>query len=410
VYAGTARGVDRIEPGAGAVLHYSEEDGLAEGDIRSALCDRNGDLWFLSNRGLSRLRVTEERPPAPPIPRISELRAGGKLELLSEFGETQAGPLRLEPDQSSVEIDFLAVSHRAPWRLRYRYTLKGAGDATWSEPSSASSVHFPHLAPATYRFEVRSIGENGQLSPPAVVEFRLLPPVWRRAWFIAALLMLTAAAGYALHRYRMNQSLAVERVRIHLATDLHDDLGAGLAEIAILSEVAKRKPAEGAAEALEYTATRARTLRASLSDIVWTVDPTRDLLADLIHRMRETALAMLEAENRDVQFVAPSEKEVEGMELPPALRRHLFLFFKESVTNIARHAVATEVHLQISAANRDLRMNIRDNGCGFDPQAPVTGRGLASLRYRATEIHGELRLESAPGKGTDIELRVQLPS
>jgi len=200
----------------------------------------------------------------------------------------------------------------------------------------------------------------------------------------------------------------VERVRTHLATDLHDDLGAGLAEIAILSEVAKRKPADGVAEALEYTAQRARTLRASLSDIVWTVDPTRDLLADLIHRMRETALAMLEGENRNVQFVAPTEKEVEGIELPPALRRHLFLFFKESVTNTARHADATAVYVEVSMSARRLRVLVRDNGRGFDPQAPATGRGLTSLRYRASEMRGELRLDSAEGRGTEIELQLLL--
>jgi len=408
VYAGTARGVDRIEPATGAVLHYSVEDGLAEGDIRSALCDRNGDLWFLSNQGLSRLRSDVEQPASPPIPRISEFRAGGKLELLSEFGETQAGPVRLEPDQSSVEIDFLTVSHRAPWRLHYQYRLGGAKGATWSEPAAAHSVRFPNLAPAAYRFEVRSIGETGQLSPPAFLEFRLLPPIWRRGWFLSALLMLTAAGGYALHRYRLNQLLAVERVRTRLATDLHDDLGAGLAEIAILSEVARRKPANGAAEALEYTAARARGLRAALGDIVWTVDPTRDHLADLIRRMRETALTMLEAENRSVEFAAPSETEMEDLELPPDLRRHLFLFFRESVTNIARHSGATNVHLELSIDAGHLRILIRDNGRGFDPHAPATGRGLASLRYRASEMRGELRLESTPGQGSGIELHVPL--
>jgi signal transduction histidine kinase/ligand-binding sensor domain-containing protein len=408
VYAGTVRGVDRIEPGAGTVLHYSAEDGLAEGDIRSALCDRTGDLWFLSNQGLSHLRSAAERPIPPPIPRISEVRAGGKLELLSEFGETQAGPLRLEPDQSSVEIDFLAVSHRAPWRLRYQYLLGGAEGASWSEPAAGHSVRFPNLAPAAYRFEVRSIGEAGQLSPPAFVEFRLLPPIWRRGWFLTALLILTAAGGYALHRYRLNHLLAVERVRTRLATDLHDDLGAGLAEIAILSEVARRQPANGAAEALEYTATRARGLRAALGDIVWTVDPTHDRLGDLIRRMRETALTMLEAENRSVEFAAPSETEMEDLELPPDLRRHLFLFFRESVTNIARHAGATAVQLELSVDAGHLRILIRDNGRGFDSGAPASGRGLASLRYRAAEMRGELRLESTPGQGTGIELHVPL--
>jgi ligand-binding sensor domain-containing protein/signal transduction histidine kinase len=408
VYAGTARGVDRIDAGRGTVLHYTAEDGIAEGDIRAALCDRHGDLWFLSNRGLSQLRVAVEAPPAPPTPRISELRAGGRLELVSEFGETQAGLLHLEPDQTSVAIEFLAVMHRAPWRLRYQYHLQGARGSEWSELSTEHSVSFPHLAAASYRFEVRSVGETGEHSPAATVEFELPPPFWRRAWFFAALLSFALASAYALHLYRVNHLLQLERVRTRLATDLHDDLGAGLAEIAILSEVAKRQPAAEVAVALEYTAARARGLRAALSDIVWTVDPTRDSLADLIRRMRETALTMLESEERTVRFLAPAGRELEGIELTPELRRHLLLFFKEAVTNIARHSGATAVHLELALADGYLHIVIRDNGCGFDLHTPAAGRGLTSLRYRASEIKGDLRLESTPGRGTEIELRAPL--
>ena len=98
------------------------------------------------------------------------------------------------------------------------------------------------------------------------------------------------------------------------------------------------------------------------------------------------------------------------MELPPDMRRHLFLFFREAVTNIARHAGATAVHLELSIDAGHLRILIHDNGRGFDPHAPVTGRGLTSLRYRAAEIQGEFRLESAPGRGAVIELRVRLPA
>jgi hypothetical protein len=86
---------------------------------------------------------------------------------------------------------------------------------------------------------------------------------------------------------------------------------------------------KGAAKALEHTAARARGLRAALGDIVWTVGPTRDRLADLIRGMRETAQTMLEAENRSVQFVAPLETEMEDLELPPDMRRRLFPFFRD---------------------------------------------------------------------------------
>jgi ligand-binding sensor domain-containing protein/signal transduction histidine kinase len=408
IYAGTARGVDRIDPHTGAVLNYSMEDGLAPGDIRSAHCDRDGDLWFLSNEGLSRLRMADPETLPMPMPRITQVRAGGKLELLSEFGETNAGTLRLQPDQSSVEIDFLTVAHQAPWRLQFVHRLVGPGDTGWSARSSISAVQFAHLPAGHYRFEVRTVGGMEQSSPPALLEFQLLPPFWQRIWFRSAMAVLFGAVIYALHHYRLHHALALERVRTRLATDLHDVLGAGLAEIAIVSEVARRKPASGSSDTLQYVADRARLLRASLSDLVWSVDPTRDRLPELVNRMRETALSLLEPAGRKVEVVIPARDKIEDIELPPDLRRHLFLFFKEAASNAARHSEANTVWIELAISNGDLRIAVRDNGCGFDPQAPTAGRGLASLRYRARETGGDLRIDSAPGRGAEIALRVQL--
>jgi anti-sigma regulatory factor (Ser/Thr protein kinase) len=136
----------------------------------------------------------------------------------------------------------------------------------------------------------------------------------------------------------------------------------------------------------------------------------RDRLSDLVHRMRQTALSMLETEGRRVEFIAPAEEQIERVELTPDLRRHLWLFFKEAVTNVARHSGATDVSVDFTLGPRQLRLAIRDNGCGFDPEATVSGQGLRSLRHRTAEMRGELRLDSAAGRGTEIELLVPLPA
>ncbi len=114
----------------------------------------------------------------------------------------------------------------------------------------------------------------------------------------------------SFHRYRLNHLLAMERVRTRLATDLHDDLGAGLAEIAILSEVAKRQERPRTMELLDGIAGRARSLRESMTDIVWTVDPRADSLADLVLRLRQTAFTLLETDERWVEFLAPSDDQL----------------------------------------------------------------------------------------------------
>jgi signal transduction histidine kinase len=220
--------------------------------------------------------------------------------------------------------------------------------------------------------------------------------------------MLAIVSGaVSFHRYRVNHLLAMERVRTRLATDLHDDLGAGLAEIAILSEVAKRQERTRTMELLDGIAGQARALRESMNDIVWTVDPRSDSLADLVLRLRQIAFGMLETDDRSVEFLAPADEQLQA-ELTPAVRRHVLLFFKEVVTNVARHAGATAVRVKIEAARGRFRILIRDNGRGFDRGQTRAGRGLKSLQYRAGELRGNLRVESVPGGGTEIELRLLL--
>ena len=318
----------------------------------------------------------------------------------------QISGLDLSPEDNHVEVEFRPIDLNATARLRFQYRLRGASDQ-WSLPSDMQTVRFASLAPGSYIFEARSMGESGVVSDPAILRFRLPAPVWLRPWFLTLTAVLTATAGFFLHRYRLTQALMVERVRTRLATDLHDDLGAGLAEIAILSEAGRQSPAR-TDDALDQVAKRARALRATLGDIVWTVDPRKDRLPSLVHRMRETALNMLETDGRRVRFSAPGEVKIENTDLSPDLRRHLLLFFKEAVANVARHAAAREVDLGLSLESDNLVLWIRDDGKGFNPELPAEGRGLTSLRYRAAEMCGRVWINAAPGKGTEIRLRVPL--
>jgi signal transduction histidine kinase len=144
-----------------------------------------------------------------------------------------------------------------------------------------------------------------------------------------------------------------------------------------------------------------------MTDIVWTVDPRADRVADLVLRLRQIAFTMLESEERSVEFLAPCGEQLQ-MELAPVVRRHVLLFFKEAITNVARHAEATTVRVEIEAVKGRFRLSIRDNGCGFDPQQPCAGRGLKSLRYRAGELRGCFHLQSSPESGTEIGLSLTL--
>jgi ligand-binding sensor domain-containing protein/signal transduction histidine kinase len=414
LYIAGGHGVDRLDLATGAIRHFSEANGLPRGETERLYRDKKGSIWFASNFGVSRFDPRSEEASAPaPTPLLRHLGIGTSEYPLSVLGTPTLTGLELTPKNTYLEIGYRAIHFDATGCLRYQHRLRGASEE-WSTPTSDQTVRFANLASGNYTFEVRSMKDDGGISAPAELEFRLLPPIWRRAWFLALTMAILAAAAVVLHRYRLYQALMVERLRARLAIDLHDDLGAGLAEIAILSEVGRRRPG-GAQDVLDQVARRARGLRSTLGDIVWTVDPRKDRLQDLILRMREIAFNMLETEDCRVRFVAPAENSLGEKELSVELRRHLLLFFKETVTNVARHAAATEVDLELSIRNGELRTRISDNGRGFDPGTPADGRGLTSLRTRAFEMRGILRIASAPSSGTEIELRVplakkQLPS
>src|ERR1017187_8813697 len=407
IYVAGGRGVDRLDPKTATLHHFTSSSGLPPGETQFLFRDRHGSIRFASFDGLARYRPEPDQTWDTPAPLLRVLRVGGNPYPISETGERLVTGMILAPGHNSLEIEFRALHFDIGEGLRYQYWLEGA-DADWSRPSENQTVHYANLAPGRYRFAVRSVTESGQISTgQATLTFQVLPVLWRRGWFLGMVMLAIVGGAVSLHRYRLNHVLALERVRTRLAADLHDDLGAGLAEIAILSEVAKLQERPRTMELLDGIASRARSLREAMTDIVWTVDPREDSLADLVLRLRQTAFTMLESEERSVEFLAPSGEKLE-IELAPAVRRHVLLFFKEVVTNVARHAAATAVRVEIEAVKGHFRMSIRDNGRGFDPRQPRAGRGLKSLQYRAGELRGAFQVQSVLGGGTEIELSLLL--
>src|SRR5207249_5762865 len=178
-----------------------------------------------------------------------------------------------------------------------------------------------------YTFQVRGIDSAGLVSESiATVGFHIPPPLWQRWWFLLSSAGALFTLGYLAYGYRLRQAVAVQRIRTRLATDLHDDLGSGLAEIAILAEVAKQQARSGEAEVMETVAERARELRGVMGDIVWSVDPACDNLTGLIRRWRQAAAGLLGGVS--LAFTAPPESATDAIAILPDRRRHLLLLFK----------------------------------------------------------------------------------
>ncbi|MEM1057425.1 MAG: ATP-binding protein [Bacteroidota bacterium] len=212
-----------------------------------------------------------------------------------------------------------------------------------------------------------------------------------------------AADRLRLLREVGERDLALAHTRLRIAGDLHDDIGASLSSMAVLSDLVRRNDDLPDADRarLDRLSSSARDLVDDLRDIVWAIDPKADHLHDLAERLRDTASVLLPGVRCIVE--APDD-----LPLDMETRRHVFLIAKEALHNAARHAEATRVHVRLGTEAGTLRLEVRDDGHGFDPLVSSTGHGLGSLRQRAEILGGTVTVESAPGEGTRVLLQAPL--
>jgi signal transduction histidine kinase len=251
---------------------------------------------------------------------------------------------------------------------------------------------------------VRAVSSDGTLSTEAAsVTFAVLRPLWLRWWFLTLEVSALLALVYSVYRYRVARVLEVAAIRTRIATDLHDDIGANLTRIAVLSEVAKQTPGD---VQLASIAGIARESVSAMSDIVWAINPKRESVADLIRRMRQHAEEVFTL--RDISLRFNADDAHDSSRLGIDVRRELLLSFKEAVNNAARHSQCSHVSIDLRRDGSCLLLSVADDGVGFDTSHESQGQGLASLRRRAEGLKGTFAVQSSPGAGTTVTLRVPL--
>ena len=229
--------------------------------------------------------------------------------------------------------------------------------------------------------------------------------VWNFWPTCAMTLVGCVAAFYFVKNWRRKQELKLQQVRSRIATDLHDDIGSSLSQVAIMCEVLSRQSLNER-DTLQEIAGVSRNVLSSMSEIVWAVDPSRDHLRDLTQRMRWFAGETLEGRGLALDFSA-SEASRE-VRLESEMRRQVFLIFKECVNNIVRHAGATHTRVRLQVADHHLALSVEDDGRGFDPKSVLQGNGLRNMRHRTRLLQGRLETRSTLGQGTVVVLRVPL--
>jgi ligand-binding sensor domain-containing protein len=375
---------------------YTQEQGLIANEMNAAAAfkDRQGNLWFGSVNGLMRFDPKKEiEHSVPPLIHITNVTAAGQ-------SVRHLKDLKIPSDNRNITISFVGLNYSAPRQLTYQYRLKGSGEG-WQQ-TRQRSIHYSALVPDHYTFQVRAKNGDGVWSQHAAAfSFYVAAPFWRHWWFL--LLMALVVAGgifFIYHYYRVRRMVDIERMRVRIASDLHDDVGSSLTEIALQSDFLQtmHETSGDLKESLQSIGAQSRKIVSNLDDIVWTIDARNDTLGDLTDRMQDYVNHTLA--DRKVIYHFGHLKT--GREVTVSMRENLYLIFKEAINNIARHSNATEVNIFLTANGDSFQLKIEDNGTKVDEQRK-SGHGLRNMKMRGKRIDATVTFENRNGFSVMVE-------
>jgi ligand-binding sensor domain-containing protein/signal transduction histidine kinase len=433
---------------------YGVWDGLptseCSGGFQPSSCrTADGRLWFPTRKGLVCVDPSSIQTNTPPPPVVVEqfladgvpyslwghqaraLMRGQPKSLVPLSLRTDSKPLVVGPGRQRLEFHFTALSLAASERVEFRYQLAGYDDA-WVPCGTRRTASYSTLPPGDYVFNVQACAPSGPWSPePASLGVVVLPFVWQTWWF--RLLSYLAGAGatvgvvsFALRRRhrrkfeKLERLQALERERARIAQDIHDDLGASLTRIGLLSQTAGATLTDPQRTAgyLEQIYTSARDLTRAMDEIVWAVNPRHDTLESLVNYLTRFAYEFLGAANIRCRIAFPVQ--LPEWKVRSEIRHNVFLAFKEALNNTVRHSGAQQVRVSLQLQPQGFELLLEDDGRGFNPSsfpAPAPsadrltpGNGLANIRHRLSSIAGTALILSEPGQGARVLFTVPLQS
>jgi ligand-binding sensor domain-containing protein/signal transduction histidine kinase len=402
--------------GAARSVHaiaYGSSDGMTTGQmhggIQPAGCRRSsGELWFPSVRGAVKLDPAHllERRPGPVL-----------IESISTPDATlpMSREVVIPPGRGRLQIDFTACDLTAPQQVSFRYMLEGIDDS-WMTATRHRSAYYSNLPPGHYRFLVIAEDEGGSASSEALVSIYFKPAFHQTAWFyslLVALLMGAVWAGMRIYARQTNARFTLllnERTR--LAREMHDTVIQGCVGVSTLLEAVTRFQRTNLDEA-------AHLLAHARSQVKETLEEARQAVWDLRHSSREQSpiVDLFDlARKLGNEYGAKVETEIEGerRSLDALTDRALLLVGREALRNSVSHGNPTWIWVRIAFKGAGVRMEVRDDGKGFDSEVSLAESkghfGIIGMRERVEQLGGAFAIDSHPGEGTVVTVSFPAPA
>lgn len=398
----------------GEIREYGTADGLPSSEgvnrSRSLISDSERRIWISVKGGLAVVDPSHLATSWPPaIPHVEAVTADGTAINPIDY-------LRIPAAHKRITFAYTALSLAVPERIRFRYLLDGF-DRQWSEPSAAREAVYTNLGPGTYRFRLLASNSYGEWNgSEADVAFEVEPAFWQTWWFRTCLVLMTACTLWVLYRFhlrRLTQELNMrfeERLaeRTRIAQELHDTLLQGFLSASLQLDVVEDQLPEDSPtkpllkRVLQLMGTVTEEGRNALRGLRTTKTDNQSLEISFSRLRQEFPLD----DKTDYRVIVDSVTRP----LRPLIRDEVYCIGREALLNAFMHAHANRIEVEVEYASRHLRVLVRDDGRGIDPQVLHSGCeghwGLVGIRERSERIGANLKLRSRIGAGTEVDLTV----
>ena len=436
------------------LYHFSTKDGLSDNFVSALACDDNNTLWVGTQSGLDRVYKRDGHYTIGNLSKnngffqmISKIAVtdevwavtteGAVMRVRSQVQDSSMKPptvllrsllvnnvpaeVRSDLNHKENNLSFtVATPYYADEKsIRYSYRLEGSGNDSWSAPGATPTFNFVNLSPGKYKLHLKAEFPE-QLFLPIEFQhaFTIHPPWWNTWGFrIPMFIVFIFGCVYVIRKYferkmerqmlEMEKLQAIEKERTRIASDMHDDLGAGLSRIKFLSETIGMKKQQH--QPIEEDITKIREYSHEMIDkmgeIVWALNERNDSISDLVSYTRSYTVEYLSQNGIECSIQLPESIPL-GF-VSGEFRRNIFLTVKEALHNIVKHSQARRVKM-IMDVNKYLEIKLHDDGVGIHIKTNGrAGNGLLNMQRRIKDIGGELVFKNS--NGTLVELRVPLP-
>ncbi|MCU0412957.1 MAG: histidine kinase [Ignavibacteriaceae bacterium] len=445
LWIGTSgNGLNQFDPKSNTVMNFSLAQGLTSSVVYGILEDSKSNLWLSTDDGIFLFNSSTEKfaqfgiedgvqslefsggayfkdsggmmyfggingfnyfnPDSITINQYVPPVVISNIKVMDVRVNGEPDELILSYDQNFISVEFSALDFSMPKRNKYSYILEGFQKSWISTGGSNRTATYTNLPSGEFTFMVKGSNSDGIWSDnAATIRIIINPPFYQTWWFVTLIVIIIVFFIYYLGTIRVKSQLEIEKLKLKIASDLHDNIGAGLTEISILSEVAERTEGHSSSivkKDLQKISETARHLVDSMSDIVWVVNPQRDSLHDLIVKLKDSYNEFFSSIG--ISFQVNNVEKSDDIKLPMDYKQNLLLMFKEAINNAIKYSGCKKLKLEAFFRNDVIEIILKDDGAGFNLNEVKFGNGIRNMENRAKKIKGKLSWKSEIGVGTTV--------